>query len=173
MKTTDQSLNSIHDLLLFNTKKIADAETQLVNVLPDWASKAKEQKLKDIINKYRDSMTRQIEKMNSFFAQENISPANNNNEIMNALIFETDGKISACKNEEVKDACILASIQEINHYKISVYGTLTAFANLLKTDNSTTLFHEAEITEKQIDDRLSQLAEHEINGRAKAPVEAK
>ena len=32
------------------------------------------------------------------------------------------------------------------------------------------VFHEAEVNEKQIDDRLSQLAEHEINFKAKAPI---
>ena len=32
------------------------------------------------------------------------------------------------------------------------------------------IFHEAEVGEKQIDDRLTQLAEHEINSRAKAPI---
>jgi hypothetical protein len=31
-------------------------------------------------------------------------------------------------------------------------------------------FREAEINEKQIDDRLSQLAEHEINVNARAPI---
>jgi hypothetical protein len=31
------------------------------------------------------------------------------------------------------------------------------------------LFHEAEANEKQIDDRLTQLAEFEINIRAKSP----
>jgi hypothetical protein len=33
-----------------------------------------------------------------------------------------------------------------------------------------TVFHEAEINEKQIDDRLSQLAKYEINVKAKAPI---
>jgi len=32
------------------------------------------------------------------------------------------------------------------------------------------LFHEAEANEKQIDDRLTQLAEHEINVKAKTPA---
>jgi hypothetical protein len=31
-------------------------------------------------------------------------------------------------------------------------------------------FHQAEVNEKQIDDRLSQLALYEINSRAKAPI---
>ncbi len=32
-----------------------------------------------------------------------------------------------------------------------------------------TIFYEAEVSEKQIDDRLSQLAEYEINVKAKSP----
>ena len=37
-------------------------------------------------------------------------------------------------------------------------------------ENQAVIFHEAEINEKQIDDRLSQLAEFEINVKAKAPI---
>jgi len=37
-------------------------------------------------------------------------------------------------------------------------------------EKSGIVFHEAEINEKQIDDRLSQLAEHEINVEAKSPL---
>jgi hypothetical protein len=40
----------------------------------------------------------------------------------------------------------------------------------LNLEKFASVFHEAEINEKQIDDRLSQLAEHEINARAKAPI---
>ena len=72
-----------------------------------------------------------------------------------------------CTDAEVKDACLLACIQAINHFKISMYGTAAAFANALDMEKQAAIFHEAEVNEKQIDDRLSQLAEHEINIRAK------
>ena len=45
-----------------------------------------------------------------------------------------------------------------------------AFANTLEMTEQATVFHEAEINEKQIDDRLSQLAEHEINLNARTPI---
>jgi hypothetical protein len=37
-------------------------------------------------------------------------------------------------------------------------------------ENFARLFHEAEVNEKQIDDRLTQLAEHEINIKARTPI---
>jgi hypothetical protein len=37
-------------------------------------------------------------------------------------------------------------------------------------ESAATTFHTAEVKEKQIDDRLSQLAEHEINKEAKSTI---
>jgi ferritin-like metal-binding protein YciE len=64
---------------------------------------------------------------------------------------------------------LLASVQAINHYKISVYGTAAAFAGALELEKHALFFREAAVNEKQIDDRLSQLAQHEINVNAKMP----
>jgi ferritin-like metal-binding protein YciE len=89
---------------------------------------------------------------------------------MHAFIEETGEKLSNCTDPEIKDACLLASIQAINHFKISMYGTAAAFANALEMDKQACLFHEAEVNEKQIDDRLTQLALYEINNHAKSPV---
>ena len=89
---------------------------------------------------------------------------------MQAFIKETTEKLAACADAEVKDACLLACIQSVNHFKISAYGTAAAFARALDMDKQAAVFYEAEINEKQIDDRLSQLAEYEINGRAKTAI---
>jgi ferritin-like metal-binding protein YciE len=86
------------------------------------------------------------------------------------MIDETEEKLNICKDFQVKDACLLASIQSINHYKISTYGTAAAFANTLGMEDQAAVFHQAEVKEKQIDVRLSQLAEHEINLKALAPL---
>jgi len=88
---------------------------------------------------------------------------------MQAFIEEANEKQNTCTDAEVKDACLLACIQAINHFKISMYGTAAAFAKVLGMEKHAAVFHEAEVNEKQIDDRLSQLAEHEINIKANVP----
>ena len=104
------------------------------------------------------------------FEEENINSLSLTNRVMHAFIEEAEEKLSGCTDAEVKDACLLACIQAINHFKISTDGTAAAFANTLGMEKQASVFHEAEINEKQIDDRLSQLAEHEINVKAKAPI---
>ena len=64
----------------------------------------------------------------------------------------------------------MAVVQNINHFKISTYGTAAAFANTLGMSKTAVLFHECEINEKQIDDRLTQLAEFEINNEARNSI---
>lgn len=49
-----------------------------------------------------------------------------------------------------------------------MYGIDAAFAKVMQMDKYATIFYGAEINEKQIDNRLSQLAEFRLNIRAKS-----
>jgi ferritin-like metal-binding protein YciE len=89
---------------------------------------------------------------------------------MHAFLSETEERVSQCADFATKDACLLSCIQNINHFKIGTYGTAAAFANALEMNKTAVIFHEFEINEKQIDDRLSQLAEFEINKKAKTRI---
>ena len=57
-----------------------------------------------------------------------------------------------------------------NTCRIHPHELVQIWIGVLVEDHAA-IFHKAEINEKQIDDRLSQLAEHEINIKAKAPIE--
>jgi ferritin-like metal-binding protein YciE len=168
MKENDQGVATLNDLLHYNARIITDAEIELKNILHSWVNTAASLKLKEVLMRYADHIHKHIDKMENFFTEEKVFPLTPGNRVMNVLIRETGEKMSLCSEAELRDACLLASVQEINHYKISLYGTAASFANMLEMNDSAVFFHEAEISEKQIDDRLSQLAEHEINSNAKA-----
>jgi ferritin-like metal-binding protein YciE len=170
MTEDNQTISTLHNLLDYDARKFTSAEIQLKTSLPDWISKAGSLKLKAVLQKYLDFVQQHVLKMESFFEEEKISSFSLVNRVMKAFIEEAEEKLNSCTDPEVKDACLLACIQAINHFKISTYGTAAAFANTLGIKNHAAIFHEAEVNEKQIDDRLSQLAEHEINARAKAPI---
>jgi ferritin-like metal-binding protein YciE len=170
MTENNQTITTLHNLLDYDARKFTSAEIQLRNILTEWISKAGSLKLKAVLQKYLDYVKQHVQKMESFFEEENISSLSLTNRVMKAFIEETGEKMSSCTDAEVKDACLLACIQSINHFKISTYGTAAAFAKALGMEKPASVFHEAEVNEKQIDDRLSQLAEHEINSRAKAPI---
>jgi ferritin-like metal-binding protein YciE len=170
MPTTDSSISNLHQLLKLDICRQASAEVQLQRVLPEWAIQASSLKLKAFIQKYLDFVIQQKQELDQFIEQENINQLPLCNRVMQAFIHETEEKTGLCSDAEVKDACLLSSIQEINHYKISAYGTAAAFASTLGMDATAQVFRKAEVNEKQIDDRLSQLAAFEINLKARAPI---
>lgn len=170
MAENNSTIATLHNLLDYDARKFTSAEIHLKNSLPEWISKASSIKLKTVLQKYLDFVQEHVQKLEGFFEEEKISSLSLTNRVMRAFIEEAEEKLSNCTDAEVRDACLLACIQAINHFKISTYGTAAAFANTLGMEKQAGVFHEVEINEKKIDDRLSQLAEHEINIRAKAPI---
>ncbi len=169
MNNTERQIWTLHDLLDFDASKFSVVEAQLKNQLTTWIQVAQSLKLKAILQKYSEFTNMHIEKLEGFFKEEKFISLSSKHQIIQAFIKESDEKISLCADNEVRDACLLSCIQEINHYKISCYGTAAAFANALNMNKYAEIFHDAEVNEKQIDDRLTQLAEFEINIRAKSP----
>jgi len=170
MPENNRTITTLHNLLDYDARQFTSGEVQLRNSLTQWISNADSLKLKTVLQKYLDFTEQHIRRMEGFFEVGHISSLSMTNRVMHAFIQEAEEKMSNCTDREVRDACLLASIQAINHFKISTYGTAAAFANALDMEKHASVFHEAEVNEKQIDDRLSQLAEHEINSRAKAPI---
>ena len=170
MKQELTSITTLHNLLDYEASKFSSAEVQLSNALPHWISKAGSVKLKNVLQKYRDDIGTHLANLEEFVDSERLISLSLTNRIMKAYIDDTNEKLELCTDIEVTDACLLASVQMMNHFKISAYGTAAAFANTLGMDRAANFFHEAEVHEKQIDDRLTQLAQYEINFRAKSPI---
>ena len=170
MNDSNKLIATLRDLLDHNSQKFTAAEIELRNALSSWIQKANSPKLKAVLQKYLEFVNEHVGKFTAFFEEEKIDSLSVSNKIMLAFIEETNEKLSKCADSQVADACLLACIQGINHFKISIYGTAAAFAKGLEMERFASIFHEAEVNEKKIDDRLTQLAEHEINIKAIAPI---
>ncbi|UEG48864.1 DUF892 family protein [Ferruginibacter lapsinanis] len=170
MKENTSHIINLHNLLDYDAQKFLSAEVTLKAILPEWISKANSLQLKTTFQKYLGFIQEHIQKIGQFFEVENITSASLHNRIMEAFVEEAQEKLSNCDDPAIRDACILACVQDINHFKISSYGTAAAFSKALGINKFASVFHEAEENEKQIDARLSVLAEYEINNLAKAPI---
>lgn len=166
----NNTINTIHHLIDYQITKFLSAEVELKNTLLKWVDDAGSFQLKTILQKYIDFVNQHINAIEDFIKEEQITTVRANELVMLAFISQTNECLSYCTNAEIKDACLLACIQGINHYKISIYGTASAFADLLELGKYAAVFREAEVNEKHIDDRLSQLARYEVNIKAKSPI---
>lgn len=170
LRDTSTPIVTLHDLLDHDIRKFTSAELQLSNSLTEWIYKSNSLPLKTVLQRYLSFVNTHIRDLQVAADEEKVTSMELKNRIMQALIEETNEKLGSCSDPEVKDACLLASVQTINHLKISLYGTAAAFARALGIESTATIFHDAEMNEKQIDERLTKLAEQEVNVRAKAPI---
>ncbi|MBS1915579.1 MAG: DUF892 family protein [Bacteroidetes bacterium] len=170
MKNNNEKITTLQNLLDYDAQSFAIMEVQLQHILPSWISKASSFAFKEVLQGYLDKVEQNVKKLDEFIEEENISSLSIINIVMNAFIGETELKLAKCTDTEVRDASLLACVQAINHYKISVYGTAATFAVALEKTKAATLFHEAGTKEKEIDEQLSRLAEYDINVKAKAPI---
>lgn len=164
------TISTLHQLLNFNSQYFIIGEVHLKNTMQEWIIKASSVKLKAILQKYMEHIEQNIKSFDLFINKENMNLISNENKIFITLIEDADMKFELCSDPEIKDACMLASVQIINHYKICIYGTAASYANTLGMEEAASIFKMAEINEKKIDDRLSQMAEFDINKRATAPI---
>ncbi len=167
----EDHISNLHQLLDYDAKHFTAGEILLKRNLPGWIEKAYAIKLKSVLQRYLEIVQKHVELMEHFIAEEEIYSISLQHKIILAFIEDTNDKLAKCIDEEVRDATLLSCVQAINHFKISAYGTAAAFTKELGMEKPSDIFREVEINEKQIDDRLSQLAEHEINNRAKSPAE--
>ncbi|MBK6479956.1 MAG: DUF892 family protein [Saprospiraceae bacterium] len=170
MRSDHRSIATLHDLFDFDIRRFIYAEIVLKKHLSTWIEKANSLTLKTSLQVYLDYLKQNVQQFETLLKSEEILSLSLSNKIMQAFIEETEEKMDQCADPEVNDACLLASVQSINHYKMSAYGTAAAFARALGLEKPGTVFHHAEANEKQIDEHLSHLAKSEINIRAQAPI---
>ena len=163
-------ITNLNDLLIYEYSKFTDFEQGLKQELPGWILQANSLKLKTILHRYLYYAEQHLKQVESLVDGKVAGSRAKNGKTIEMIIEDINDKLSVCADPEVKDACLLAAIQAINHYKISMYGTAASFANTLSLKKVAKLFYAAEVSEKQIDKRLSELAEQEVNLRAKVPL---
>jgi ferritin-like metal-binding protein YciE len=79
-----------------------------------------------------------------------------------ANLLQEDG------DESVLDAGFIAAAQRVEHYEITAYGSLMAWAKALGLKDALSLLKENEAEEKAADKKLTAIAESGINQAAAA-----
>ena len=84
------------------------------------------------------------------------------------IIEEGQEILQEFEGGEALDAGLIAAAQAVEHYEITRYGTLLAWAKQLGLSEAEGLIKETLLEEENTDDLLSELAEDAINPEAAA-----
>ena len=82
------------------------------------------------------------------------------------IIKEGEEGIKDSKDPDVRDAAMIADAQAVEHYEITRYGTLIAWAKQLGKPEAAKLLQETLDQEYEADRLLSKLAEGQLNKEA-------
>jgi len=153
-----------HDTL----KDIYFAEKKILTTLPKMAKATQSEELKAAFEKHRDETEGQIERLDRVFAVIEKKPQGKTCAAIVGITEEGAEIMDEYKGSPALDAGLLAAAQAVEHYEISRYGTLIAWAEELGLDDAVSLLQETLEEEKATDETLSEIAKTAINQQAEA-----
>jgi ferritin-like metal-binding protein YciE len=157
---------TLQDLFINVLKDTYDAEYQITKALPRMAEAAKSVRLTTAYEEHLAQTENHIKRLVMVFESLNLKPSRRACKGMQGLIAEGAEMLKADVPPDVMDAGLIAATQKVEHYEIAAYGTLVAYANLLGLDTAAKTLHETLDEEKNMDEKLTVLAENTVNVRA-------
>ncbi|MFY9828616.1 MAG: DUF892 family protein [Rhodoplanes sp.] len=149
-------------------KDIYFAEKKILSTLPKMAKAAQSAELKAAFEKHRGETEVQVERLEKVFAIIEKKPQGKTCAAIVGITDEGAEIMEEYKGSPALDAGLLAAAQAVEHYEMSRYGTLRAWAEVLGLDDAVALLQETLEEEKATDEALTEIAKTAINQRAEA-----
>ena len=153
-----------HDTL----KDIYFAEKKILSTLPKMAKAAQSEELKAAFEKHYIETEGQIERLEKVFAVIEKKPQGKTCAAIVGITDEGAEIMEEYKGSPALDAGLLGAAQAVEHYEISRYGTLIAWAEELGLDDAVSLLEETLEEEEATDEALTEIAKTAINQQAQA-----
>lgn len=154
---------SLQDLYIDHLKDLYSAEDQIMDSLPGIIAKASAQKLRESLNDHLQQTMQHLERLDQILSALKTNPQGKKCVGMAGLLDEGRQAMSeTMESNDVMDAALIAACRKVEHYEISAYDTVIAFAELLNETDALNLLMTTLDEEKKADERLIELRPKEI-----------
>ncbi|GEN75547.1 YciE/YciF ferroxidase family protein [Chryseobacterium hagamense] len=160
------SAKELKDLFEDSLKDIYWAEKALLKTLPVMMKNATDKKLKKAIDNHITETEEQIDRLEACFKALGKKAQAKKCDAMQGLLEEGKSIMEETEPGTVRDAGIIAAAQKVEHYEIATYGTLAAFAKVLKEKDCLKYLLETLEEEKRCDELLTKVADTNLNSKA-------
>ena len=153
--------------LFHNTlKDVYYAERKILSALPKMARAAQAKELKAAFEKHEIETQGQIERLEQVFEVIQQPPRAKRCDAIEGILDEGKEIMQEYKGSPALDAGLLAAAQAVEHYEMSRYGTLRAWADKLGYRKAVPLLEKTLEEEKRTDSALTKIAASAINAEA-------
>ncbi len=149
-------------------KDLYFAEKKILAALPKMAKAANSEDLAGAFEQHEEQTEEHVKRLEQVFKIIEETPRGKNCPAIVGIIDEGEEIIKEYKNSPALDAGLVGAAQAVEHYEISRYGTLRAWAQELELDEAVSLLQETLEEEKETDSKLTELAEEVVNQEAEA-----
>lgn len=156
----------LKDLFEDSLKDIYWAEKALVKALPKMQKNATDKRLKEAIDSHVMETQIHVKRLEECFKALGKRALAKKCDAMQGLLDEGKSIMEETEPGSVRDAGIIAAAQKVEHYEIATYGTLAAYAKVLKENVCLKNFIATLDEEKKCDKLLTKVADTRLNSKA-------
>jgi len=160
-----RDIKTMDDLFVHTLRDIYYAEKQIVQALPDMIEKASDQQLKQGFQTHLGETKNHVARLEQVFRQHGQEPSGVDCPAIDGIIEEAND-VAGETDDKVLDAALIAAAQAVEHYEITRYGCLVAWAKMLGRNDCAMLLQQNLDEEKAADKKLTGLAESRVNRAA-------
>jgi ferritin-like metal-binding protein YciE len=161
-----KDIHTMDDLFVHTLRDIYYAEKQLVKALPEMVDKATDGQLKQAFQAHLGETKNHVLRLEQVFKMLGVQATGVDCPAIDGIIEEAEEIAGEVEDKAVLNAALVAAAQAAEHYEISRYGTLIAWAKQLgRTDGARVLQQNLD-EEKAADRKLTEIAEARLNLQA-------
>jgi ferritin-like metal-binding protein YciE len=161
-----KEIKTLEDLFMHGLKDIYYAENQILKALPRMIENVTSRQLKKGLKDHLKETEGQVARLVQIFEMREEKPKGTRCPGINGLISEGEDLIGEVGDKDVLDAAIITSAQAVEHYEITRYGALIAWAEEMGRGDFAAILQENLDEEKAADKKLSSIAEGRVNSKA-------
>ena len=161
-----KSIATLDDLFVHTLQDIYYAENQITKALPTMIGKATDPQLKQGFQTHLAETQNHIKRLEQVFQMHGHSPKGVDCPAIDGIVKEANEIAGDISDKEVLDAALLASAQAVEHYEITRYGTLIAWAKQLGRADCASVLQKNLDEEYATDKKLTAMAEGKVNRKA-------
>lgn len=161
-----KDITNMDDLFVHTLRDIYYAEHQIRRALPDMIDKATSPELKQSFQTHMLETEQQIVRLQEVFRLHGVEEKGVNCPAIDGILEEANEVAGEVDDKQVLDAALIAAAQSVEHYEITRYGTLVAWAKQLGRSDCAALLKQNLDEEAATDEKLSRLAMSTINRKA-------
>ncbi|OYZ92573.1 MAG: hypothetical protein B7X99_15875 [Rhizobiales bacterium 17-65-6] len=161
-----KDIQTMDDLFVHTLRDIYYAEKRILKALPEMIDKASDPQLKTAFQAHLKETEGHVKRVEEVFSMHGAAAKTVTCPAIDGIIKEAEEVAGDIEDKEVLDAALAAAAQAVEHYEMTRYGTLIAWAKRLGRADCASVLQRNLDEEKAADKKLTSIAESKLNIRA-------